>query len=94
VGAGGDDAASVLVVVEKFVEVADATVVHVGGADGDVAQGRWAEFADVGGVMGEFGEALIVGGIGGWAGKVVEAVVSELDAVGFGIAWLVGLKDG
>ena len=47
VGAGGDDAAAVGVVVEDVVQSAEAAIVHVGGADGYVAQRRRAEFPDV-----------------------------------------------
>jgi len=57
VGAGGDDAAAVGVVVEDVVEGAQAAVVHVRGADGYVAQGGWAEFADIGWIVGVVVEA-------------------------------------
>ena len=82
IGAGGDDAAAAGVVVQDFVQGAETAVVHVGSADGDVAQGGWAEFADVGWVVGGFIETEVVGGVGEFTGEVVEAVVGEFDAVG------------
>ncbi len=74
------------VVIEDGVEIAKAAVVHVRGADGDVAQAGWAEFSDVGRVVGVVVEAEVVFGVEvrGFAGdgQVVEAVVLEFDAVG------------
>jgi len=94
-----DDAAAVGVVIEDIVEGAETAVVHVGGADAYVAQGGWTEFAHVCGVVSEFVEAKIVGGVGEFAGEVVEAVADEglergVLAVGSRVARWVGLIHG
>src|SRR5271155_2775405 len=73
------------VAVEYVVQGAKAAVVHVGGADGDIAQRRRAEFSDVGAVVGEVVEAevasLAIWGIGELSGEIVDAVADEFGAM-------------
>ena len=53
VGASCNDASAVGVVIEDVVESAQAAVVHVWAADGNIAQRGRAELADIGEIVGE-----------------------------------------
>jgi hypothetical protein len=69
------------VVVENLVKVMKTAVMHIGRANGYIAQRGRAEFTDVGGVVGELIDTKVVGGVGEFPSEVVKAVVLKFNAV-------------